>query len=79
MKAGFECNSEQLMPGRMKFDLIETVTETIKRPQLRGKFVGIEPKLNRFGFAQRRTQRSQLSFRPPGTLASNRLAEHGIA
>ena len=62
----------------MKFDLIEAMTVTIKRPQLRRISVSVEAKLNGFRLAQRCAQRGQPRFRPTGTLAPDRFAQHGV-
>ena len=54
MQTGCECDCEKFVPGRMEFDLVEAVTVTIERAQLRSEFIGIEAKPDGFRLAERR-------------------------
>src|SRR5262245_39643966 len=60
VKTGRKCDFEQLMPGRVKIDLVEPVTVTIEGAQLRGKLVGVEPELHGFGLAKPCAELSQI-------------------
>src|SRR5690242_3345035 len=79
MQTGFQSNSQERVPGRMKFDLVEAMAVAIESPQLRRELVGIEPELNGFRPAQRATQRVEFSAGPRCTLPLHRLTQNDIA
>src|SRR5215471_7276424 len=79
MQAGGESDREQFVPGRMKFDLVQTMTITIERAQLRRESVGIEAEPDGFRLAERRAQVGQLAFCPACTFALHGLTEHSVA
>ena len=54
MQTGCKCDCEELVPGRMEFDLVEAMTVTIERAQLRSEFIGVETKPDGFRLAERR-------------------------
>ena len=79
MQPGLESELKQFVPCRMKFDLIEAVTITIKRTQLWREFVGIKTELDRFRLAERRAERAQLVLGPTGRFTPDGFAKRAIA
>src|SRR6476659_9680037 len=74
-----ESDREQFMPGRMEFDLVQAMTITVERAQLRRESVGIEAEPDGFRLAERRAQGGQLAFCPACTFALHGLTEHSVA
>src|SRR5215475_10734410 len=79
MQTGGESDREKFVPGRMEFDLVQAVTVTIERAQLRSKSVGIEAKPDGLRLAECRAESGQLVFCPTCTFALHGLAEHRVA
>jgi hypothetical protein len=61
--------SEQLMPGRMKLDLIAPIAEAVERQQARRIAVGSVAQCQRIGTAQALTESTEFLMRARGALA----------
>src|SRR5579885_606560 len=79
MQPGAHGDSHQIVPGRMKFDFIKTMTVAVEGLELRWKAVGVEAELDRFRPAERLAKRSEGRFRPCRALALDSLAQDGVA
>src|SRR6516165_1890644 len=79
MQTGCESDREKFVPSWMEFDLVQAMTVTIERAQLRSESVGIEAQPDGFRLAERCTQSNQLAFCPARTLALHGFAEHSVA
>src|SRR5262249_20013155 len=79
MQTGCESDREKFVPSWMEFDLVQAMTVTIERAQLRSESVGIEAQPDGLRLAERCAQGNQLAFCPARTLALHGFAEHSVA
>src|SRR3989304_2510229 len=79
MQAGFERDAEQVVPSRGELNLVEAVAVAVVALQLGRITVSGHAELDRLRPAERLSKRRQLSFRPGGPLALDRLTQHDIA
>src|SRR5262249_58211209 len=79
MEPRLDREPEQLMPRRMEFHLVEAVTVTVERPELRYELVGVETSFDRFRTSQGCTQSGQFTFRPARAFAPRALPHLPLA
>src|SRR5215471_3210843 len=79
MQPGFESDAEQLVPCRVKFDLVKAMAIAVESAQLRRELVGIEPELNGFRPAEPCTQGVQLALSPRRPFPPDRVTQNNVA
>jgi hypothetical protein len=79
MQAGADRDIQQFVPGRMKLDLINAMTEAVERLEVRRIAVGGKAERDRFGLAELAAEHAKLALRPHRAFARHRLAQHRIA
>ena len=78
MEAVTDRDLHQLVPGRMKIDLVDAVAEPVVSAQPRGVGVGLETPSDRLFGAGQRTQLADEVLSPRSALALERLAQRAV-